>query len=883
MAAGASPPEESHPQAGPPALAGFLARPLTRRSVVIAGSGVVIAGGTALLAKEMHIAGKVYARLRGLIHYTRLPAPNPHPLPDGPMSTPRDIVIFDGALGKGWNDWSWARHTLPDRSVSYAGKPVITMAVDNWGGLQLTHDAFDAVGLGYVQCWVRGADAGGEVVYLHLQTPDGDTSAVSLGDYTKGGGIAKGEWRLARVPLSALGFASLQAVGLVLQAGAAQSQGVVNLADLRVVYHPDLNPARVVKSWAYDLGTMTLAFDQFMVPEGAADPHAYLIVAAHGTNDPAYPASQPVAPVAARYHVPSRTVSLTLPKPVQRGGAYTVSVAPLTDLVGVKTAPGTHATVNVTSQPLTVALDLAAGRHAISREIYGIAGVGGKDAAALGATVSRWGGNAVTRYNWKLGNAFNAARDWHFQNTNYGNTSPADRRPSGVADQAVAGDKASGVATLLTIPAIGWVAKDDSTNSYSVNVPDQGGPPLQPNGDAIQGYDPTDNRRRTSVQSRARKGSPFADPPDPHDPTVAQDEWVYHLVRQFGTAAQGGVRYYAMDNEPDLWFATHTDIRPADVGYDQMRDIFLQYASAVKDVDPSALVTGPVVSGWTGYFYSALDRGTDNFRSHADRGAHGDMPFLEWWLSAIRRHDERAGRRTLDVLDLHFYPQAGEYSDNTGRDMSALRLRSTRALWDPSYSDESWIGEPVRLIPRMRDWVNRYYPGTKIALTEWNWGAEGSANGAVALAEVLGIFGREGLDMACHWRDLAPSQPAYTAFKLFGNYDDEGSSFLGTSFSAVSTKHDLLSCFAAQEDSSDVLLIVVNKSADSDLTPEFRFTHLAGSTFRRARVWRFWPDDHSTITRGPDVTLQTDGAGALALSYTFPATSVTLLRLEAGA
>ena len=93
-----------------------------------------------------------------------------------------------------------------------------------------------------------------------------------------------------------------------------------------------------------------------------------------------------------------------------------------------------------------------------------------------------------------------------------------------------------------------------------------------------------------------------------------------------------------------------------------------------------------------------------------------------------------------------------------------LRLRSTRSLWDPTYADESWIadvqdGPYVRLIPRMRDWVNANYPGTKLAVTEYNWGGLESINGALAQADVLGIFGREGLDLATIWGPPSTGQP----------------------------------------------------------------------------------------------------------------------------
>src|SRR5262249_759096 len=152
----------------------------------------------------------------------------------------------------------------------------------------------------------------------------------------------------------------------------------------------------------------------------------------------------------------------------------------------------------------------------------------------------------------------------------------------------------------------------------------------------------------------------------------------------------------------------------------------------------------------------------------------------------------------------------------------------------------------------MREWVDLNYPGTKIALTEWNWGAEKTLYGALALAQVLGVFGREGLDIACHWADLGAGSPGYAAFKLFGNYDGAGHGFLGTSFSAHASMPELLSCFAAQEAGhGPLLLMVVNASPDSDLTPALR---LAGASRRptAVRSWRLWPEDPAHIVRGPD-------------------------------
>lgn len=869
---------------------------LSRRTLLLGGGGIVLIGGaTAITAKYLHLFSRL--RIKILHHFgiDDLPASHPHVLPDGPMSTPRDVVIFDGALAAGWQDWSWSTHVVGDATLLYDNHRTLSLHLANWSGLQLHGETFDTLGLGYIQCWVRAAGGDKQAARIALVDESGSwTEAALIGDYTQGGAIAQDTWRLARVPLTDLHADAQRATGLVLQAGATQSQGTLYLADLRIVYHPDLRPPKLLRAWTYDLQTVTLAFDQPMDGASVSPASVYLIAATADTHDTAYPAAHPVAPLLARYHDEARTISLTAPTPLRPSGTYAISLASVKDRLGVTTAPGLQAQVRVTSQPLTVTLDVAAQRRPISPDIYGLTGVSPAVAADLGVTVLRWGGNATTRYNWKLGNAFNAARDYHFANGNYGSTSAADRQPSGVADQAIAANQARNIQTLLTIPTIGWVARDDDGHTASQHVPDRGGPPVAPRGDAIAGYDPTANRQRTSVPSRARKGTPFSDPPDLSDPTVAQDEWVYHLVRRFGRAAEGGVRYYAMDNEPDLWWATHTDIRPAQIGYDQMRDIFLDYATAVKDVDPSAQITGPVSWGWPNYFYSPLDYATDNYRTHADRNAHGGIPFLEWWLSEIRTHDETHGRRTLDLLDLHFYPQGGEYSSDTSPTMAARRLRSTRGLWDPHFSDESWIGQPVRLIPRMREWIATKYPGTKVGLSEWTWGAEDSMNGALALAEVLGIFGREGLDMACHWGGLDPSWPAYAAFKLFGNYDGRGGNFTGMSFAGHTTYDDLLSCYATQMDGK-LLVIALNKSIDSDLTPTIQLknagAYLGGAALKRMRVWRIWPDETQntahgqriSITPGPDVPLSGSvGANmdAVSFSYTFPASSITLLRLE---
>jgi hypothetical protein len=152
--------------------------------------------------------------------------------------------------------------------------------------------------------------------------------------------------------------------------------------------------------------------------------------------------------------------------------------------------------------------------------------------------------------------------------------------------------------------------------------------------------------------------------------------------------------------------------------------------------------------------------------------------------------------------------------------MQLLRNRSTRQLWDPHYVSESWINAVVNLIPRIAGWVStNYYPGTPLAITEYNWGAEGHINGATTQADILGIFGRLGLNMATRWTVPGATTPTYKAMQMFRNYDGSHSTFGDTSVSATGGNPDLLSAFAAQRTSDSALTVMVINKVLSGSTP----------------------------------------------------------------
>ncbi len=536
-----------------------------------------------------------------------------------------------------------------------------------------------------------------------------------------------------------------------------------------------------------------------------------------------------------------------------------------------------------------VSVDISSKRHPISPLIYGMSNAPYDVMSDANLTLNRLGGDLSSRYNWTLGDASNAGADDVYENVSL-SQDPAAEKPSGVADIAMAHDKNADIATLLTIPMLGYVARDNNNDTKSTNVPDD--PQYDAKG-AIQGYDPEQNRRATSVRSVARKNAPFQDPPDPNAPSVYQDEWVSHLTNTFGKSANGGVDFYAMDNEPDLWADTHRDIHPSRLGYDDLLDLFLEYSGAVKAVDNTARVTGPVSWGWTNYWYSALDAGNDNYQTAADRKAHGGMPFIPWFLDQVNKSDQKTGERTLDVLDIHHYPQApGVQSGMTNSTDAALRLRSTRGLWDPSYKDESWIADGdsyndptnVELIPRMKGWIDQYYPGTKLGITEWRWYAEATMNGALAIADVLGIYGREGVDLACYWDDIynAPlklGMPGEEAFKMYRNFDGHDGTFGDVSVAATSaTDPDKLSVYASEDTKSNqVKIMVLNKTGGDQMNTQIA---MQGGNFRGpAKVYQMSDntdlESSLSIEALPDVSL--DGAS---VNVSLPPYSITLLVID---
>ena len=54
-------------------------------------------------------------------------------------------------------------------------------------------------------------------------------------------------------------------------------------------------------------------------------------------------------------------------------------------------------------------------------------------------------------------------------------------------------------------------------------------------------------------------------------------------------------------------------------------------------------------------------------------------------------------------------------------------------------------GGPIKLLPRVQRDIDDFNPGTKIAITEYNYGGDNHISGGIAEADALGIFGQQGV------------------------------------------------------------------------------------------------------------------------------------------
>jgi len=285
---------------------------------------------------------------------------------------------------------------------------------------------------------------------------------------------------------------------------------------------------------------------------------------------------------------------------------------------------------------------------------------------------------------------------------------------------------------------------------------------------------------------------------------------------------------------------------------------------------PSALVFGSVNYGWEGYV---------SLQSAPDAAGKGE--WLDYYLAQMKAAETTAGHRLIDVLDLHWYPEAtGGGQRITGTDTGAAsvtaRVQAPRSLWDSSYVETSWIegtigNAPINLINRVKMKIATNYPGTGLSFSEWNYGAGEDISGGVASADVLGVFGREGVTAATMWPLNGTEKFTYAAFRAFRNYDGIGGAFEDTSVLASTSDVESATVYGSlrASDPSKMVVIVINKASSAKTAGLKLF---AATGYSKLKVY-------TLTSAGASLTAQADVAAVAtnAFHYPMPALSVSVL------
>jgi endoglucanase len=502
-------------------------------------------------------------------------------------------------------------------------------------------------------------------------------------------------------------------------------------------------------------------------------------------------------------------------------------------------------------QTSNVQINLQGSATLISPYIYGANEWCNPTDVPLKAT--RWGGNRQTGYNWET-NASSAGLDYLHNSDNYlVKDLPVgeQKMPARAVEKLHAAFGPRKQYIQATIQLAGYVAADQ-------------------NGPVSEGEAAPSARWKKVV---FEKPGALSLTPDVNDGEVYMDEFVNYVVSKVGKAGAGGIKGWSLDNEPGLWKHTHPRIHPGVLNVGAMIEKSVAGAKAVKKVDPDAEVYGPSTWGW-GEMMSLAD-GSDWNATYSKQ--------YDWYIAAylalMKAESDKAGKRLVDVLDFHWYPEAQggcriiiDACDQLSAAQAEARIQAPRTLWDSTFTEKSWItqsttgNKPINLLGHVKSSIAARYPGTRMAMTEYEYGGHDHWSGGLAQADVLGILGREGVYLATLWSQ--PGKFSKAGFRIFLDYDGKGGTFGDLALPVSAGDRAALSVYAAVDtkDATKLHIVAINKTAAVRST---RFA-LPGGTFTSATVHGFDEGSDGAITARGSIS----GLTATEFTYALPARSV---------
>lgn len=473
---------------------------------------------------------------------------------------------------------------------------------------------------------------------------------------------------------------------------------------------------------------------------------------------------------------------------------------------------------------INVSVDTEKDRHLISPYIYGVNF--GTNLFDVNVNALKQGGTRFTTYNWE-NNFSNSGSDWFHNSDNslVSGLGNGQQDMPGLAAEALITEAAQyNIPMILTtLPMSNYVAADGN----GPVLDDQIAPSL----------------RWTAVSFKKR--APFSLKPDLEDGTIYVDEYLNFLINRYGKSSTNtGIKGYALDNEPELWNVTHQTMQSSPLTPEQLIIRSAELASVIKGLDENALIFGGQFAGAK----SLIDmQGSEDWAKISENYNW----FLDYYLEQMKKAGAEKGGRMLDVLDFHYSSEdaaegcvsVAECNNPAHEKCNLVRMQSVRTLWDGSYTENSVLGREYKqyipLLPTVQASVNKYYSGTKIALSSYNFGGGSHISGGIAEVDALGTFAKHSVYLACLDTDNQDIPFQKAALNLFTNYDGRGTGFGNTWVKTEIDNNERASAYASIDNADDKVLkiILTNKNPDSRQTVNLAIN--SGKEYKYGIVYGF--------------------------------------------
>ena len=274
------------------------------------------------------------------------------------------------------------------------------------------------------------------------------------------------------------------------------------------------------------------------------------------------------------------------------------------------------------------------------------------------------------------------------------------------------------------------------------------------------------------------------------------------------------IRYWNMDNEPEIWSGTHDDVMPVQPGAESFMQAYFAVAKKARALFPGIKLTGPVSPNEWQWF---------NWGAAPVTGSDGNRyPWLQYFIKRVAEEEQRTGIRLLDVIDLHFYPSSSSASDvvqyhrvffdNTYIYPEANGVKVVNGGWDNSIQIENVFG-------RCQQWLNQYMGpnnGVTFAVSETATQLQNDPNAlAVWYASMMGEFMNHGVEYFSPWNW---ETGMWETLHLFSRYNKN------ISVSATSGDEQNVSAYTTVNNNNDsVTIVLVNRSVSQSKTVVINF------------------------------------------------------------